>query len=442
MFKSIDYNLCLCLIFVIISSVALPILILESYYIGAFFSLVILVYNIYKANIYYTKISKNVTFLFNAIENGDYSFHFDDKIGTKRERELHSVMNRIKGILANTKRKVIEQEQFFSIVVENVSTGIIIINSNDQVKTVNQAALQLLKMPILTHLNQLKAVKSTLPQLFKNIKPSQEVKQLKIESERGEIELTIRADRLKMQQEDLKIIILNNIKNELDNREVDSWIKLIRVMTHEIMNSIAPITSLTDTLLQVIKQEQSANNMLIEGLETIHFTSKELLQFVESYRKFTRIPAPQLSNFNATKLIAKAIQLSTEQEELKQIEILFTPKEEVTLTADKGHFMQIMLNLIKNAIEASGCDSIIKVEHEIENLFTIIRIKNSGSPIPPEVMSQIFVPFFSTKEQGSGVGLSVSRYMMQLHKGSITYQYQAGWNVFSLFFPKDELKDN
>ena len=253
MFKSIDYKLGANLFLLIATAIAFPLLFIYGFISIGVFAILLLFILLYQINKLYSKLTKNVVFLFNAIENGDYAFKFQENIGSMRERELHRVMNHIKDILAQTKREIVEQERFFSIVIENVSTGIIILNEQNQVQTVNHAAEQLLGLPILTHLNQLQSINSELPLLFKNLEPSKEPKQITVHTERGDFQLSLRADRVKMQRGEIKIIILNNINIELDSKEMESWIKLIRVMTHEIMNSIAPITSLTDTLLFNLK---------------------------------------------------------------------------------------------------------------------------------------------------------------------------------------------
>lgn len=442
MFKSIDYNLRVSLLLIVLVAFGIPTLFIYSYFTLAVLASLLLIFFIFRMNRLYNKLSKNVVFLFNAIESGDYAFKFQENIGSMREKELHKVMNHIKDILAQTKREIVEQERFFSIVIENVSTGIIILDDANQVKTVNHAAQQLLGLPILTHLNQLQSISPDLPLLFKNIEPSKEPKQITVHTERGDFQLSLRANRLSMQRGDIKIILLNNINIELDRKEMESWIKLIRVMTHEIMNSIAPITSLTDTLLFNLKADKSSTpekEVLAEGLETIHTTAKELLQFVQSYRQFTRIPTPQPIVFDATELIAKAIHLSKENTFAKAVEFNFDEGQTHMIQADRAHFMQVILNLLKNAVEAVCDKPEGKVEIEFDNSdsdYDIIHIKNNGRMIPPEVASQIFVPFFTTKEQGSGIGLSISRYIMRMHGGTINLRTTELETQFSLYFPK------
>lgn len=442
MFKSIDYKLGANLFLLIATAIAIPLLFIYGFISIGVFAILLLLILLYQINKLYSKLTKNVVFLFNAIENGDYAFKFQENIGSMRERELHRVMNHIKDILAQTKREIVEQERFFSIVIENVSTGIIILNEQNQVQTVNHAAEQLLGLPILTHLNQLQSINSELPLLFKNLEPSKEPKQITVHTERGDFQLSLRADRVKMQRGEIKIIILNNINIELDSKEMESWIKLIRVMTHEIMNSIAPITSLTDTLLFNLKTNTTHSEekeILTEGLETIHTTAKELLQFVQSYRQFTRIPAPQPVSFDATALINKAILLTKENSLAKAVTFSLDENTPHLITADRSHFLQVVLNLLKNAVEATAHQEDGKIEITFEDHdsdYDIIHIRNNGLPIPKEVAAQIFIPFFTTKEQGTGIGLSISRYIMRMHGGTITLQSKAEYTLFSLYFPR------
>lgn len=443
MFKSIDFTLGIHLLFLILTALGIPILFIYHSVFWGILAILLLMLLIYKVNSLYSKLTKNIVFLFKAIENGDYAFKFQEDIGSMREKELHKAMNHIKDILAQTKRDIVEQERFFSVVIENVSTGIIILNQDSQIQTANHAAEQLLGLPILTHLNQLQSINKELPLLFKHLEPSKEPKQITINTERGDFQLSLRTDRVKMQRGDIKIIILNNLNMELDRKEMESWVKLIRVMTHEIMNSIAPITSLTDTLLTNIRTKEDVlsneKEILTEGLETIHSTAKELLQFVQSYRQFTRIPTPQLITFDATELIDKAVHLTKENNLAKNIVFKFDEHTPFLITADRSHFTQVLLNLLKNAVEAATTTINGWIEISLDNKesdYHIIHIKNNGIPIPEDVVSQIFIPFFTTKEQGSGIGLSICRYIMRMHGGSISLKFKEGFTVFSLYFPK------
>lgn len=240
-------------------------------------------------------------------------------------------------------------------------------------------------------------------------------------NERETINLSIRVSDITVRKEHLRILALNDIHTELDEKEIDSWIRLTRVLTHEIMNSVTPITSLSDTLLSLsnTKDEEIRN-----GLQTISATGKGLLSFVESYRRFTRIPSPEPSLFYVKAFIERMVELGKHQNPDGNItfQINISPAD-LILYADENLISQVVINLLKNAIQAignqpDGCISIYAYCNESEEI--MIEIRNNGPVIPPEVAEHIFIPFFTTKEGGSGIGLSISRQIMRLSGGNIT----------------------
>lgn len=380
------------------------------------------------------------------MENGDYSFDFPAKHISRREKELNQMLNRIKEILINARKDIIKDEEFLSTIVETVSTGIIISDEKGYINNANQAALQLLGMSSLSHINQLQIIDESFPELFLNMKPG-ENPPVKINTEKEEYELSLRLSEIYIAGNPFKIITLNNIGSELQAKEMESWISLIRVMTHEIMNSIAPITSLSESLLfsfrSQAKQSLPANihANTIDSLETINATTKGLLNFVESYRRFTRIPKPQPTSIDINNLLEKVINLHNNDLQNRDIQVEVVQKEDtMRLYADESQVYQIMVNLMRNAIEAFNMDYtiykrfirivIVKSANQIN-----IKIQNNGAAIPKDVLPHIFVPFFTTKESGSGIGLSLSRYIMRLHGGNLKYHSENEWTVFTLAFP-------
>jgi nitrogen fixation/metabolism regulation signal transduction histidine kinase len=360
---------------------------------------------------------------------------------SKREKELNQLLNRIKEILSKARQETIENEKFLSIIVESVSTGIIILDGNN-VQTANHAATQLLGLPVFTHLNQLSAIDENFPELFKNLDTDSNL-QIKITNELEEKEISLHLSKIKLKKGTIKVITLNNIGNELESREMESWIRLIRVMTHEIMNSIAPITSLTETLLFTYRSKQTESSATalerntIEALQTISTTAKGLITFVESYRKFTGIPQPQVSPFELNLLIEKILLLENSALEAKGITTEIIPADQTfTLNADEAQVTQILINIIKNAIESTEHDQGGKIQIRISAKDHKIRIDigNNGQPIPPDIVPHIFIPFFTTKESGTGIGLSLSRYIMRLHGGNLKHYTLNEWTVFSLIF--------
>lgn len=439
MFKSIQYKLTFFTILLTISVTGATYFLIRAEYFYGVACLLIVIYSLYCLNLHYKKFNQNILFLLNAMENGDYSFHFSEVRLSGREKELNMMLNRIKEILAKTRKEVIENENFLSMIIESVSTGIVILDKKNNVKSVNQAALQMLGLRIFTHLKQLSAVDETFPELFGNL-TQEDNTQVKIINEREEIQISLRLSNIVLKRGEMKVITLSNIGNELEAKEMESWIRLIRVMTHEIMNSIAPITSLSETLLSSYKQsdhtEDNQDKNTIKALETINGTAKGLISFVETYRKFTAVPKPQYICFNLLTLIEDVIQLESLQIKEKGIDIQVEACGPVLkVNADYSQIRQVLVNLIKNAIEAIEPNKQGEIKIVLSDDTRVkIDICNNGSPIPEEIVPQIFIPFFTTKDSGSGIGLSVSRYIMRLHEGNLKYHASGSWTIFSIDF--------
>jgi nitrogen fixation/metabolism regulation signal transduction histidine kinase len=390
----------------------------------------------------YKKYNRNILFLLNALENGDYSFHFAETKLSTNEKELNVMMNRIKDILSAARKEVIENEKFLSLIVESVSTGIIIVDDRDIVQNINQAALDLLGLPVFTHIKQLRNINETTFETFRALKSGKRA-QVTVANEREEQQIALQASDIRLRKGNLRVVTMNSIGNELENKEMESWIKLIRVMTHEIMNSIAPISSLSDTLLFMLKDDSTERSdelkeNTIEAFETISTTASGLLSFVESYRKFTAMPKPEKHHFELKKLLEEIVKLHEIPLKEKGIQATIRMDNADTLLyADKKLVAQALVNLVRNAIESIDRPDgklILTVELPNKNNLSI-HVENNGKPIPKETLPNIFVPFFTTKEKGSGIGLSVSRYIMRLHGGKLQHALSSGGNtVFSLYF--------
>jgi len=441
MFNSIRYKLILFISLLMLSVASLTYCLLFKQYTLVIISGIVVLLSLNLLHLHYKKFNSNILFLLNALDNGDYSFHFSESKLSSREKELNAMLNRIKEILTNARKEVIENEKFLSLIIESVSTGIIIMDDFGHVQTVNQSALQVLGLPVFTHINQLNGVNEDFPELFRNMK-SGDKPQIAIINEREEMQVSLRLSEIWLKHGKMKVITLNNIGNELETKEMESWIRLIRVMTHEIMNSIAPITSLSETLLtlhkipEVNEADQSLRKNTIEAFETIHSTAKGLLSFVESYRKFTGIPKPEIQPLALRPLLDKVLHLERHAIETKNIKLELTINDgDIQLLADEKLITQVLVNLLKNAIESieSTKGQILIHCHKLTSEQVSIDICNNGKPIPKEVLPHIFIPFFTTKDTGTGIGLSVSRYIMRLHGGKLTHSTShEGWTVFTV----------
>jgi len=442
MFKSIQYKLLTFTVLLMVSVAALTYFIQKGQVSFAVISGIATVICLYNMHQHYKKFNSNVLFLLNALDNGDYSFHFSEAKLSRREKELNVMLNRIKEILVSARKEVIENEKFLSLIIESVSTGIIIMDEKGHVQTVNQSALNLMGLPVFTHINQLNNINETFPELFRNLRVGENPR-IEVSNEREEMQVSLSLSEIVIKRGRMKVITLNNIGNELEAKEMESWIRLIRVMTHEIMNSIAPITSLSETLLTLHNtpendsSEEDLRLNTIEAFQTIHSTAKGLLSFVDSYRKFTAIPKPNIRSFEVKPLIDKILHLEEKCIKGKDIQVeVFETSEHTKWLADEKLITQVLVNLVKNAVEAITDTEIkkirISINHHADGKVQI-EVSNTGNPIAKEVLPHIFIPFFTTKDYGTGIGLSISRYIMRLHGGKLTHATSAeGWTVFTV----------
>ena len=370
-------------------------------------------------------VNRKLAYFFQALENDDYSIHFPEYGGSHSERFLNGVLNRIKDILQNTRLEIQQREQFYELIINSVSSGIVALDERGFVTQNNQIALKLLGLEIFTHVNQLE-LSPALKLLVTEIRPG-ESRRVTFTNERGSVQLFVSASRILLKDKPITLLVMNDIENELDEKEIDSWVRLIRVLSHEIMNSIAPVTSLSDTLLSMHSDPEITPDDLKRntenGLKVISETGKGLISFVESYRKFTRIPRPERELINLNEFIQRAVILSSTEPNFPEVTIdVCIEPEDLKVFADPNLMGQVLLNLMKNAFYAlrgrEDAHITLSAEHGPTGK-VLIRVRDNGPGISPEIMNEIFVPFFTTKEEGSGIGLSVSRQIMRMHGGNL-----------------------
>ncbi len=369
---------------------------------------------VYRIVTLYTKSIGKAMFLFDAIDNNDYTFRFPEDIAIADDAAYNKILNRTKEILGNAKRDTREREKYYELIMNTVRTGIIVVSDSGGVYQVNGEALRIFSLPVFTHISQTHPIDPAIAQVMKSIEPG-EKRGLTFHNEKGEVAVSLTASAVTLKGKPMKLIAISDIDNELAEKELESWMRLIRVLTHEIMNSLAPITSLSNTLIRLNKDGEIA-----QGLETINTTSKNLISFVESYRKFTNIPVPDKNPFLLLPIMERAIALQGTGHGVG-ISLSVEP-EDTLLYADESQITQVAINLIKNAVQAVAGRENPWIEissriDEAENI--VIEISNNGGAIPAEIAENIFTPFFTTKEDGSGIGLSLSRQIMRLHGGSL-----------------------
>lgn len=371
----------------------------------------------------FDKSNRKTTFLLDAIENADYNFKYRTEGVSSDEAQTNRALNRIIEILTKAKLDAQQREKYYELILDSVNTGIIVIDPKGFVYQHNKEALHLLGMKVFTHIAQLKQLDEKLYETFLTIKNGTKTN-VSFRKGNDTVALSIHASATMLREKPVRIIALNDIKSELDEKEIDSWIRLTRVLTHEIMNSITPVTSLSEILLQRIKPEDEE---LKKGLETIRATGSGLLLFVENYRKFTHIAKPVPALFYVKPFAERMKQLSLHQMETNaKIQLSIVP-DNLILYADENLTSHVVLNLLKNAIQAINStgqhDGLITFKaYCTPDESIIIKISNNGPLIPKEEEEHIFVPFFTTKPDGSGIGLAISRQIMHLNGGSLTLQ--------------------
>lgn len=376
--------------------------------------------------------NRQLFYFFDAIQNEDSTLSFPKKTNNKTILELNKSLNKVNRQIQDIQIEIRQQEQYFQALIEHAATGILTFDANGFILHSNSLAKRLLSLDVLTHLNQLEKIDHKLFISVKNIQASEQ-RLVTINNENGTIQLLIKASSFISDKKELMLLSIQDIKNELDEKELDSWRKLIRVMMHEIMNSITPITSLSDSLAgyfysgKKIKSpaeiDEKTIKTTIRGLEVIREQGKSLVSFVDSYRKLTRLPKPEKKLFSAKNLIENINILSGSFKHAEHIEISFEVKpEELEIYADEKQISQVLINLVKNAFQANANNHNGKVRITsglTENGRAEIRVIDNGTGIAEDVLDKIFIPFFTTKESGSGIGLSISRQIMQMHGGSL-----------------------
>ena len=367
----------------------------------------------------YNELVERLMFVFNAVQNDDYSFRFTENPNITRHALVNQSLNRIKKVMDNAKMQIREREKYFELIMECANIGIVTVMENGTVAQTNSKALRIVGMERLNHIDQLRILSEELCEAMHAVAPNEQ-RTVRYATEIGDQNLVLSCSAMEFEGKQLRVISIGNIHEELDRKEVESWEKLTRILTHEIMNSLAPVTSISHTLLSSSGDAETMR----QGLETIHATSDRLLRFVDSFRAVTRIPTPQKAPFYLSELVAESLSLIPH--EGIEVETSIEPRDTM-LYADRALMSQVFVNLLKNATEAllaQDCDRKITIRSTIDAEERIqIEITNNGSAIPAEVAENIFTPFFTTKTDGSGIGLAVSRQIVRLHGGSLRLKH-------------------
>ncbi|MBD3375145.1 PAS domain-containing protein [candidate division KSB1 bacterium] len=390
------------------------------------------VYEIVSLIRYVELTNRKVTRFLQAIEYSDFSQSFRSERLGHSFRELDHAFAKVIDRFQSARTEKEEQVRYLQTVVQNIGTGLIIFRQDGQVDLLNNAAKRLLGVRRLTHTDHLQQVESELPGIVHGMHSGQQVL-VKLRRDDQLLTLLVFATDFIQQEHSFRLVTIQNIQSELEEKEMEAWQNLIRVLTHEIMNSVTPIISLAGTAHDLLKKPtrdsasvQDAEKMedIRDAVQTIENRSQKLMQFVDNYRQLTRIPRPDFQIFQVQALNHSLYPLFKPTLQDKRITFYSDVNpQSLELTADRTMIEQVLINLIKNAIEAVEKAEApeIKFEAYLSDIGRpVIQISDNGPGIESHVLDNIFIPFFTTKPAGTGIGLSLSRQIMRLHSGTIT----------------------
>lgn len=378
------------------------------------------------------------TFL-DSIQFDDLSYSFktrsDDPIVVRLHQELNEALLKLRSARSEKNSEFL----FYRNIVMHVGIGLIVFRESGKIEIYNSAARKLLKVSRPEFLRDLNEVSEQLVLVFEKLRTGgRELLRVQVGDEF--VQLSIYAIELTLRGENVKLVSLQNIQNELDEKEMEAWQNLVRVLTHEIMNSVTPISSLAGIVEEEIKPHTAEENGIALtrdqlsdihlSLQTISKRSEGLIQFVKEFRSLTSVPKPKPATIVVRELLDELVMLHRKEISEKNIEVRISVyPEDLTLVADKNMIEQVLINLLKNAIQAFDDQEEKRIELRAylnEKSRTIISIADNGSGIDPEALEKIFIPFFTTKKNGSGIGLSLSRQIMRQHQGSLTVKSTVG----------------
>ena len=384
-----------------------------------------------------------------SIRHADFSSSFSDQGLGKTFEGLSEEFNKVIEEFRKYRTEKEEHFNYLQTVVQHVNIGIIAYRSDGKVDMFNNAVKRLLNIKNLRNIQELKRIKEDLPELLFKMKAGDK-NLVKLFLNDQILQISIYATEFRLRGDEYTLISLQDIHAELEEKEIDSWQKLIRVLTHEIMNSMTPITSLATTVQDVLFEEEDGKprtdqlddddmETVSSAMKTIKSRSQGLLNFVEIYRNLTRIPKPNFRYFEVKELFERSSELL--KPKLDKYNIICKSRvfpEDLKVTADPDLIDQVVINLLLNAIDAlkeqkDGNISILATRNN--NNRVVIDLKDNGHGIKPDILDKIFMPFFTSKKSGSGIGLSLSRQIMHLHKGTITVKSKMDeGSVFTLTF--------
>lgn len=429
-FKNFRLNIVVRIIFLVVIIGGFTYCLYHQLFLRSVYVAIALIFVLIELLRYVEKTNRDLISFLAALSQNDFTTTYAEKGKGKTFNQLYKTFNQI----TNKYRAISEEKEaqfiFLSLLVEHVRVGIISVDDKEQIHLINQSMRNYLSNTSAKNLADLHRDEVDLVKAFRTIKAGDN--QLVKKPVNGKIiPLTIHASEIRLQGQYFKLISVQDIRNELEANELEAWQKLIRVLTHEIMNSVSPIISLSATLHQLVnnhKKDQELNiaekATLQKGLEAIQLRSQGLQHFANNYRSLTKIPQPQFRKVKAASIIDRLTILFQEELGLKGITLKTDLNEgDIEILADPELIEQVLINLIRNAIDAVAEQSNPQIKIQVLNQqskITVIQIEDNGSGIDEDKIDKVFIPFFTTKKSGSGIGLALSKQIIQMHGGQIS----------------------
>ena len=396
-------------------------------------SLLIFPFQVYSLIHYINRTNRKIAYFFDAIKNEDFTLRFPEKVAIESFKDLNISLNRVNRLIQEVHLQLQIRERYYQEILKQANIGILTYNEKGHILFSNPTVEKLLNHKPLNHIKQLQQVDQGLYLLFSELKPF-ERKLFQLTNEREKTQLAIKSKSISLDDQPLLLVVVQDIHKELDEKETDSWVKLIRVLTHEIMNTITPITSISDSVLRyfigkdgrIIEKQLDTEQMVntAKGLEVIKEQGSNLMDFVQSYRTFLNVPEPDKTIVNALNLLEKVKLLLPKSETSKNLEVVIQVEpRELEFFLDEKQITQVLVNLGKNAVqslEGHQNGKIVLLARTGPDGKKIIQVWDNGPGIPEDLINEIFVPFFTTKNSGTGIGLSLSKQILQLHGGSLS----------------------
>jgi two-component system, NtrC family, nitrogen regulation sensor histidine kinase NtrY len=448
-FKNFRLNIVVRVLLIVASAIIFISIVKKSEFIITSIILAVLVLlQIFSLVKYVERTNRRLTTFLESIRHSDFVSSFSDQGLGKSFDELNTAFNEVINEFKKTRASREEHFNYLQTVVQHISIGIIVYQKNGKVDIFNNASKRMLKTGNLRYIHELEKIDKNLSDVLLSMKAGDK-NLIKVFLESELLQIAVNATEFRMRNEDFVLVSLQNIHSELEAKEMDSWQKLIRVLTHEIMNSITPIVSLSGTVKDILIDEQTlelrkdVDDDDVEGvlgaLNTIEKRSQGLLNFVQIYRNLTRIPKPNFRYVEVKEVIDSVHSLLEPKIKEQQINcrIHILPKD-LKFTVDPDLLEQVIINLVINSMHALKeiSEPYIKIIASVAtNNRVTISVSDNGHGIKPDTMEKIFVPFFTSKKEGSGIGLSLSREIMRMHKGSISVKSNPGEETtFTLYF--------